>query len=99
MVNETVRVVARVTAKSEHVAEIKSILKRLVEQTRMETGCIDYRLLQDAHDPAEFATIEEWTSNAAIDAHFSTPHLQEALSQATPLLATVPDIRRYVVVA
>lgn len=98
MASEAVRVVARIIAQSGKVEELRSILLDLVGQTRKEKDCISYQLLQNKVDPSDFTFVEEWASDSAIDAHFTTPHVQEALSKAAPLLASDPDIRRYFII-
>jgi quinol monooxygenase YgiN len=92
------RVIARVMATAEHVARVQEILSALVEPTRRESGCLSYELLQNGSDPAEFVFIEKWTTAAAEQAHFDTPHVLTALKQLAGLLAAEPDIRRYLVV-
>ncbi|MDD5633460.1 MAG: putative quinol monooxygenase [Methylococcales bacterium] len=99
MLNEAVRVIARVTSQPEKVEELKSILLNLIEPTRREKGCFSYQLLQDKTDAAEFVFIEEWANASAETAHMTTSHVQEALSKAQPLLAKAPDIYRYVIIA
>ena len=47
-------VVAKVVAKKEMVEALKVELIKLIEPTRKENGCIDYRLQQDNEDPAVF---------------------------------------------
>ena len=98
MLNEAVRVIARVTSQPDKVEELKSILLNLVEPTRSEKGCVSYQLLQDKTDSAEFVFIEEWTSDSAIDAHMTTSHVQDALSKAQSLFAKAPDINKYVII-
>lgn len=98
MTNEIVRVVARITVQPDKIDEVKSILLDLVVPTRQEKGCISYQLLQNKADPGDFTVVEEWTSDSAIDAHLITPHVQDAFSKASSLLATDPDIRRYLVI-
>ena len=95
MATATVRVVARITAQPEKAAEMKALLLRLIPATRAEDGCISYELYQSDTDLAEFVFIEEWESAARIAAHMESPHVQEALAKAAPLLAAPPDIRRY----
>jgi quinol monooxygenase YgiN len=56
---------------------------------------LSYHLYQNAAEPNDFTFVEEWASDAAIDAHFTTPHLQHVLANAPALLAAPPDIRRY----
>ncbi|HPF60302.1 MAG TPA: putative quinol monooxygenase [Candidatus Competibacteraceae bacterium] len=94
----SVHVVARLTARPETVAALHTLLLSLLEPTRHESGCLRYELLQNAADPADFTFIEEWADEAALDAHFTTPHLQAVLAQAPSLLAVEPDIRRYAMI-
>ena len=98
MLDESVRVIARVTSQPDKIEELKSILLNLIEPTRSEKGCVSYQLLQDKTAAVEFVFIEEWASASAEAAHMSTSHVQEALSKAQPLLAKAPDISRYVII-
>jgi quinol monooxygenase YgiN len=94
----SLRVIAHVRATAEHVAQVREILSALVEPTRRESGCLSYELLQNGSDPADFVFVEKWASAAAEQAHFETPHVLTALKRLAGLLATEPDIRRYLVV-
>lgn len=95
MANTIVNVVARITAQSDKIEELRTLLQSLLEPTRQESGCIRYQLLWNSADPTDFTFVEEWSDDAALDAHLMTPHLQNALVQAHSLLAAAPDIRRY----
>jgi quinol monooxygenase YgiN len=99
MNNETLRVVAKAKAQPDKAEALKPILLALVDQTRQDPGCLSYHLLQGLDDPTEFVFIEEWTDDALMQAHLATPHVQQALAQAIPLLEDTPDIRRYNVLA
>ena len=92
----SVHVVARITARPDTIAQLQTVLTALLEPTRREAGCLCYTLLHNQTDPTDFTFVEEWADAAALDAHLQTPHLQAALVQAADLLATAPDIRRYV---
>jgi quinol monooxygenase YgiN len=94
MANETVRVIARVTAQLDKIAALRTVLAALVEPTRQEPGCLSYILAQDRQQPAEFVFIEEWASEAAIDGHMNSGHVHAAFVAAGPLLAKPPEIRR-----
>ena len=98
MASEAVRVVAKVTAQHGKVDDLKAILLGLIGPTRAEKGCVSYQLLQNKTDESDFVFVEEWTSDAAIDDHMTTSHVQDALSKAKSLLAQEPDIRRYLVI-
>jgi quinol monooxygenase YgiN len=39
--------------------------------------------------------VEEWTGAPALEAHFETPHLKNALARFPDLLAAELDVRRY----
>jgi quinol monooxygenase YgiN len=99
MPNETLRVVARVTAQPDKVDEVKAILLTLIIPTRAEAGCISYELLQNKNDATDFVFVEEWSSDSALDVHMITTHLQDAVSRVSPLVAQAPDIRRYGTIA
>ncbi len=75
------------------------VLLGLVEPTRVENGCIVYELFLNNSDPTDFTFVEEWTDDAALDAHLESPHLIEAGTKLDYLLAEEPDIRRYTLLA
>lgn len=95
MQNNRVRVVARVVARTDKVEELRGLLSGLLEPTRQERGCVTYELLHNRTDPTDFTFVEEWASDAAIDAHLQSPHVQQALLKLPDLAAGAPDIRRY----
>lgn len=95
----TVRVVAHVVALSEKVEQVKLILLGLIEPTRQESGCIQYELLQNQEDPTNFVFVEEWESDALLDAHLESPHMIEVDAKLDGLLAAEPDIQFYQVLA
>lgn len=99
MSHHTIRVVAQVVARTDKISEVQAILQDIVAPTRRETGCLSYQLLHHRSNPAMFLFIEEWTDEQAIDAHFGTVHIQQALAKVTPLLAQAPDIQRYTLLA
>ena len=98
MSESSLRVVARIKAKPEKVEEVKNLLSSLIEPTRKESGCVVYELLQNKKDPTDFTFVEEWESESALENHFSTEHIQNALPQLGDLAAEEPDIRTYTVV-
>ncbi|MBE8966468.1 antibiotic biosynthesis monooxygenase [Nostocales cyanobacterium LEGE 12452] len=95
MTNQTIRVVARITALPNKVEELKAVLLELIEPTRQEAGAIKYELLQNQYDPTDFTFVEEWTSHEALNSHLDSPHFQAAAAKLEGLVTTTPDIRRY----
>ena len=94
-----IKVMATLIAKTDKVEETKAALSSLVEPTNAEDGCISYALYQADDDPTEFVTIEEWTDQAAIDAHMGSDHIAAALGAAPEILAADPKITNYTKVA
>jgi quinol monooxygenase YgiN len=95
MSETTLRVIARFRAQPGREADLKQVLIGLIEPTREEPGCIDYELLENLEDPREFAFVEEWQSESALEAHFATDHIADALQEFPALLARELDLRKY----
>jgi quinol monooxygenase YgiN len=95
MNKETLRVVALIRARSGEETKLEGVLSALIEPTRREPGCLFYELYRRTGDPTDFVFVEEWESDAALDAHMETPHVRAALAKVPELLAQPPDIRRY----
>ena len=94
-----VRVVAHITAHAGKEAEVQSILSGMIEPTHQEFGCIHYQLLHNLHNPAEFTLLEEWETQAALDAHSAAPHTKAAEAKMDSLIAqSPPDVRFYYIV-
>ena len=98
MAQSTLRVVARLKAKPEKAGELRSLLSGLLAPTREEPGVISYEMLENKEDPTDFTFVEEWKDDAALDAHFGTDHMKNALKAIPNLLAEELDLRRYSVV-
>ncbi|SDD73025.1 Quinol monooxygenase YgiN [Sanguibacter gelidistatuariae] len=69
-----IRVVVPATVPVSALPRALELYRELVEETRTETGCISYELLQRADDPTRLLLVEEWESRAHLDAHTRTPH-------------------------
>lgn len=65
---------AKLNIKADKVKEFVAAAKTVISASRAEPGCISYTLYQDPYDQTVFFFFEEWKDQAAIDAHFSTPH-------------------------
>lgn len=92
MTQPTLRILARMSALPDRIEEVKALLISLLEPTRQEPGCLKYELLQNELNLAEFTFVEEWESETAMKAHLNSPHVIQALSRASGLLASGPDI-------
>lgn len=79
-------VIAHMRAKPGRERELQELLESLVEPTSKEDGFINYDLHQAVDDPTSFYLYENWMSEAALEAHFQTPHLQHFVSVKDDLL-------------
>ncbi|CAJ1954804.1 unnamed protein product [Cylindrotheca closterium] len=50
--------------------------KELASETWKEDGCISYDFVRSTEKQNRFIIVEEWESQAHLDAHFNTPHFQ-----------------------
>lgn len=98
MAENALRVVARVKAKPDKVAEVRNALLNLVAPTRSEDGCIVYELLQNQKDPTDFTFVEEWESHAALDRHAASEHIRATREMLKDIVEGPTDIRTYDVV-
>lgn len=71
---EKLTVVAKVVAKKECVASVRSELLKLLAPTRQEAGCLEYLLHQDGDDPAVFIFYETWQSPDCLEKHMNSDH-------------------------
>lgn len=49
-----------------------------------EEGCLEYRIYQDCGDANTLLIFERWESQAALDAHLQTPHMQAFFKEIEP---------------
>ena len=87
MTESKVTVIARIKARADKVQRVEEELRKLLAPTRAENGCINFDMHQGAADHSQFLFHENWTSEAALKAHFETPHIKNWLRQAEGLLA------------
>ena len=85
-------VVAVLVAKPGSEQVVHGALAGLVEPTLAEEGCLSYQLFTSAADPATFVTIEKWRSQADLDQHMQTAHIQQALAVAGEHFGAAPSI-------
>ena len=72
----SIQIVALVTVKPEYTEVLAAQFKELVKASRAEEGNISYDLHQEIGKPERFVFVENWKSQAAIDAHNASEHFQ-----------------------
>ncbi|MDD2500151.1 MAG: putative quinol monooxygenase [Geobacter sp.] len=75
-----VTVIAKLVVREDAVDTVKTQLLKLIEPTRQEEGCIEYRLHQDNTDPAVFIFYENWESMASLERHMTTSHYKQYIA-------------------
>lgn len=73
-------------------AELHTALMGLLAPTRKEAGCVNYDLHGSPGDPALFLFHENWTNQAALDAHLQSPHVKTLLPRVNELCIAFPQI-------
>ncbi|MDJ0691334.1 MAG: putative quinol monooxygenase [Xenococcaceae cyanobacterium MO_188.B32] len=95
MSKETVRIVAHLVSLPEKVNELKSLLAPLIEPTRREKGCIQYKILQNREILNHFTLVEEWENQTLFEQHIASEHIQTVSDRINSLLAEKPNVGFY----
>jgi quinol monooxygenase YgiN len=59
----------------QNLAALKPHMLTMLAASRAEDGCITYSYGEDVAEPGLIRVFEAWRDQAAIDAHFKTPHM------------------------
>lgn len=82
----SLHVVATIPTDPERAAEVGPALAGLAAASRGDAGCLKYEVYASAGQPGVYVTVEEWESQADLDAHMTQPHIGEAFAVVGPLL-------------
>jgi len=88
-------IAAKFQVKPDKVESFLVAFKPLIAGSRAEPGCISYTLYQDPSDRTAFLVFEQWKSQAAIDAHFATPHFKAFGEKSKDMTVRPADITIY----
>lgn len=86
-------VVARASTDASRRAELIRVSERVAVASRAEAGCLGYRIYEETERANEFVFIEEWEDEAALQAHFATPHIAEFMGSIMATVTSTPDIQ------
>ena len=76
-----VRVIATNYIKSEHIAAAEPLFREMIEATRKEKGCIEYRLHVKDDEPGFYVFVEEWETMEDLNNHFEAEHFKRIVPQ------------------
>lgn len=88
-------VAGRVPVRADRRADAVAAALKMAAATQAEPGCRSYRFYCDLADPNTFFIFEEWEDEAALAAHFQTPHMAEFNAAIPTMVAGPPSIDRY----
>ncbi len=92
---KTLTVTATFQARPGKETELRAALNGLLAPTRKEAGCINYDLHVASDGAGKFLFYENWTSQAALDAHLKSPHIQALLPRVDELCVAFPEIKTW----
>lgn len=93
--SEKLTVVVRLRAKPGEEQRVEGELSALLAPTRAEPGCINFDLHRSEDDPSLFLVHENWESEAHLNEHFRTPHIEAWLAVADSVLAEPMELTRW----
>lgn len=88
-------VAGRIQIRADRRDEAVAAAVKMMRATAQESGCRSYRFTSDLEDPNLFHLFEEWDDDAALAAHFQSPHMAEFNAVVPQLVAAPPSINRY----
>jgi quinol monooxygenase YgiN len=70
-------VVGTVRLPAQNLAAARPAMRRMVEASRAEAGCLLYIYAEDLFEPGLIHVKEMWEDQIALNRHFEAPHLGE----------------------
>lgn len=92
MILATLRMIVRPERRSDLLITMKGML----EPTRVERGCLTYKLYEDIENRDTFLLLEEWATQDDLERHISKDH-QRRLLAIMDLLREQPELRFHTV--
>jgi quinol monooxygenase YgiN len=77
------------------MAAAMTAIADMVAASNAEEGCIAYSFTQDVLQPGVIHIVEKWTDDAALAAHFATPHMAAFGAAIAGLDFTVIEAVKY----
>lgn len=73
----------------------REAIAQMVAASNAEPGCISYAFAQDLGDPGIIHIVEKWQDEAALLAHFATPHMATFRSALGGLEFQLIEVRKF----
>ena len=85
-------IVAVIETSADDIAALKNAIATMEQASREEEGCEDYTFCVELNDPTRMRITERWRDEAALKAHFESPHMaafNQAMAGAPPKSVSV----------
>lgn len=73
----------------------RGAIAAMVAASNAEEGCIAYAFTQDLGDPSILHIVEKWQDDAALAAHFATPHMAAFSAAIAGLDVEIVEVRKF----
>ncbi|WP_413989639.1 putative quinol monooxygenase [Labrys okinawensis] len=70
-------IVGTIRLPPENLEVARPVMRRMVEASRREDGCVEYSYAQDVLDAGLIHVKEIWRDRATLDRHFASAHIDE----------------------
>lgn len=77
------------------MAQAREIVQTMTRETRKEAGCLQYAFSVDVLKSNRLQLSERWENDAALVAHFQTPHMAAFRAAVSKLRLEGMDVKRY----
>lgn len=75
----------------------EAAFEKMRAATLTEPGCVEYQAYLDRADAGTLFMFEKWKDQAALDAHFTSPHMAEFGTALGGLGIRAMDVKKYAV--
>jgi len=91
-VDKKIIVTLKMIVRPEKRSDLLETMRGILEPTRVERGCLSYRLYEDIEDRNAFVLVEEWKTQKDLENHIRTDN-QRRLLALMDLLSAQPELR------
>jgi quinol monooxygenase YgiN len=91
-VNTKILVTLKMIVRPERRSDLLETMKGMLEPTRVERGCLSYRLYEDVENRNAFVLLEEWATQKDLESHISKDNQRQLLA-LMDLLSEEPELR------
>lgn len=88
----TVAVIGNFRIPADRMEEARPLMRKVMEATRAEEGCIQYNFAECVIDPGLIRVSELWETREQLAAHLKTPHMAVWAEERAGLGLTGRDI-------